>query len=280
VFGSLSLRSRVLIVAVLAVPLMAPVALAADPRELDTHERWMVGAINDARQAHGLPRLLVSRSLTRAAADYAEYQRVRRYWAHIDQEGRYPWQRAMAAGWPDASAREVLVKAPEGADVAFESWRSSPPHWQILMSPLVDHVGMARDAVAHYYWVGLVAGPCPQGQEAACEVTTDTGDSSIPLYPESSRSTRDPQLRVSIRRAGRRLIVRASARGSGRIDICIRRLRSRYCQAGRVRRHGAGIEEVVRATPGRWRARATYKGNSRWSSTRRSTRTVHILTRR
>jgi hypothetical protein len=277
-------RAAALALAVLLLPAIGSAkAQALDTvaaHELDVHERWMVGSINDARQAVGLRRLVVSNALMRASSDYAEYLRARRHFDHTDLEGRSPRDRAMAAGWPTNQVSEVLVAGTSIAPLAFTSWMESPGHKASLLAPAAEYIGMARDSIANYYWVGVTAAACPIGQEAACESTGDSGDSSLRLYePSPKTSTRSPQLRVSIRRRGRKLIVRIHALGKGRISVCLRRIPSRYCVLKRFRMNTRRSRRTIKVRPGRWRAVVLYDGNRRWRGQRRITRTVRVSKR-
>lgn len=277
----MSLRLAAL-AAALAFALLLPATRSAEAqaldtvtaRELDVHERWVVGSINDEREAQGLPRLVISRTLTRAASDYAEYLHARRHFDHTDQEGRSSRDRAMAAGWPNNRVTEVLGR--ESAWNALDFWvNRSPPHRALLMWSEGGSIGIGHDPQSSYYWVALVASECPAGQEADCELTTDTGDSSLQLDKPSVKK-RSPKLRASIRRRGSRLVVRVHALGNSRISICLRRISSRHCVLKRFRMNGPRSRHAIKVRPGRWRAVVRYDGNRRWRGQRRVTRAVRV----
>jgi uncharacterized protein YkwD len=76
-------------------------------------ESYVVDLINHDRVAAGLPQVSVSAALSALARDYAEYAAARHIFAHVDDQGRSPQERAQQHGIR-AGVYENLARHAEG----------------------------------------------------------------------------------------------------------------------------------------------------------------------
>lgn len=111
----------------------------------DTMESQILAWINDARKGHGLGSLRVDGRLADLAGDRATTLASKDQLSH-DAAGCLTCQ-ASARGITWDLLGEVLASnswpwGGESARVVFDSWLNSPTHWNILMSPQMDTVGI------------------------------------------------------------------------------------------------------------------------------------------
>jgi uncharacterized protein YkwD len=103
---------------------------------LDPGEAALRDAVNEARQANGLPDLAIEPRLQRAArersADLAAYA----YFAHEWHDGT-PFETWITRYWPCSGAGEILVvRTPSlNAQQAVQLWLGSPSHRANMLSP-------------------------------------------------------------------------------------------------------------------------------------------------
>jgi hypothetical protein len=161
---------------------------------LSPAERWVVGQINDMRQAKNpsLPRLRVSTTLNRVAYATA-HDAVALKAAH----GSYPWPPAYCAavgadwGWPQLSLDTHIFGGNDAAttspSAALAHWTDSSARGQLTFNSGVSAIGIADGGGA---WTMFVSdcSSVPADVAARCELTNDTGDSSIQLPPSGSGS--------------------------------------------------------------------------------------------
>src|SRR3954470_22036771 len=115
---------------VLLVPGTAT-ALTANQRA----ERKMTRAINSVRAQHGLPAFRRSASLTGSAERYSRYLMQHDYFGH--QSSIWASSRFLLLG----EALEMHTGRRFGVGATIRRWLGSPPHREILLSPVMRREG-------------------------------------------------------------------------------------------------------------------------------------------
>lgn len=132
-----------LVVASGLVPFQAPRPALAGTAE--SMEASILGWINDARAQAGLPSLSSDPRLAGLAGDRAATLAASDQLSH-DAAGCLSCQLASRGiAWDlygEVLASNSWPWGGESARVVFESWRGSPSHWDILMNPQYDSIGV------------------------------------------------------------------------------------------------------------------------------------------
>jgi uncharacterized protein YkwD len=156
-------RRSIRIAAALALLTTATTALfgttaAAEARTIDRVEATEVRMINQFRRSHGLRPLRIDGTLTRAAGWVArDLGRTGRF-SHTDSQGRDPFDRLRAFGYPSNNTwrGENLAAGNAGARPTYRQWLNSPPHKANWLNPRFLAIGIARVRVAgspyRWYW--------------------------------------------------------------------------------------------------------------------------------
>lgn len=120
----------VLPIAAGAVVLLADAgaARAQDRATIAAERDRLLARINAYRAEHGAAPLRLSATLQRAAEGHSADMASRDYFEHTTPEGRSPFDRASAAGYPSRMVGENLAAGHAGADATFTQWRNSPAH--------------------------------------------------------------------------------------------------------------------------------------------------------
>lgn len=167
----LRLRRSLRIVAALALItscagslLAAASAQAAAPRvpraaaTVDTVEITEVRMINRFRAARGLAPLRVDGTLTRAAGWMALDMGNTARFGHTDSQGRDPFSRLRAFGYPSTSTwrGENLAAGNSLPRPTYIQWLNSPPHKANWLNPRYRAIGISRVYVPGspygWYW--------------------------------------------------------------------------------------------------------------------------------
>ncbi len=137
---------------VAVVAMAAPAGASTDSREVSSRAalgRGIVGEINALRAKHGLPRLVVSRSLAAAARKHSLEMAREGFFAH-DSPSRGSFGDRVkrdyrTAGFRSWRAGENLLWASPDIDArrAVEMWLESPGHRRILLTPAWREVGLS-----------------------------------------------------------------------------------------------------------------------------------------
>lgn len=118
--------------------------------------------VNNARAAHGLRRLRVSRTLARAAAGHARDMVRRDFFEHTSPGGSTPSDRALRAGYRGLYVGETIAFA-VGDDAtpagAVRGWLESAPHRRVVLDPDMRHIG-----------VGIAGGGTTEGATIVLDV--------------------------------------------------------------------------------------------------------------
>ncbi|MFN8474152.1 MAG: CAP domain-containing protein [Anaerolineae bacterium] len=173
---------RILLVVLLAIVVLVcawgKAALAAPPDEV----RQVIELINQERVRHGLHPLMHDPRLDVAAQRHSDDEAEHDYIGHDGTDGSTFWSRVVDVGFDPQVLGEVLAAGNNTADSAVQSWFHSPPHYEILMYPDLDWIGVGESTRAGtrygYYWVaevGVSGNPMP--------IPTATATPSLPAYP-------------------------------------------------------------------------------------------------
>ncbi|HEY9474539.1 MAG TPA: CAP domain-containing protein [Mycobacteriales bacterium] len=82
---------------------------------------------NAERAKAGCPALTMDSRLQQAAQGHSQDMADKDYFAHNDPDGTTPWDRAEAAGYPNASGENIAMGYPTPAKV-MEAWMNSSGH--------------------------------------------------------------------------------------------------------------------------------------------------------
>lgn len=124
------------------------------PVDLDANmeiREEIIALVNDIRRENGVPELAVNQSLMNAAQEYA----TRRYTWHRPRE---ECELALAHGYPHGIGSNLTVftgaSEASAAQTAVENWINSPDHFQTLIDPTCDCIGVGverYDGVTYCY---------------------------------------------------------------------------------------------------------------------------------
>ena len=144
------------------VPTKAPASAttAAKPYTLSPQEQLAVNLLNQARQNEGLEPLKVNLQLSKLAADFAQDMRNRKFFAHVDPDGKDPFDRMAAVGIDFPNAGENIALSPD-VETAHRMLLESPLHRENIMNPKFTEIGIGvrPDARGGVYLVQEFIGP-------------------------------------------------------------------------------------------------------------------------
>jgi uncharacterized protein YkwD len=125
-------------------------------------EQQFVNLVNQARQSLGVPALTLDSRLNLAADSHSYWQDVEFGYSGLDHvpgcKGSDPFQRMTDAGYNAAYEGEVTLVSypPASAQAAFNLFKNSPPHWELLTSPDFTQIGVGE---SKYHWTSDLGGP-------------------------------------------------------------------------------------------------------------------------
>ena len=135
-------------------------APAAKAYTLSSQEQLAVNLLNQARQNEGLEPLKVNLQLSKLAADYALDMRNRKFFAHVDPDGKDPFERMAAVGIDFPNAGENIALSPD-VETAHRMLLDSPLHRENILNPKFTEIGIGvrPDARGGVYLVQEFIGP-------------------------------------------------------------------------------------------------------------------------
>jgi uncharacterized protein YkwD len=166
--------------------------VSAADAAIDAEEQALLDGINAYRQQRGLPALVFSAALNKAAAWMSRDMAVNRYFDHTDRSGRSPFQRMADCGYGGLGTKgENLAAGPPDAATTLTMWKGSQGHNQNLLEPSFRAAGIARyfDASApyRYYWTldlgSVVDGGAAPGPAAPAPTVAPTPAPGVPTPP-------------------------------------------------------------------------------------------------
>ena len=131
---------------------MSAVVQAAPPRNvvpppisagyaLSSLEQKAVLLLNADRKNAGLEPLQVNLKLSKLAADYAIDMNKRKFFSHIDPDGKDPFERMAAIGIDFPNAGENIALSPD-VETAQKMLMASPLHLENILNPKFTEIGI------------------------------------------------------------------------------------------------------------------------------------------
>jgi uncharacterized protein YkwD len=124
----------------------APVPDPPPDDDLTAEEQDLLRAINDERAGSGLPPVTIDERLQCAARRHALDVGGSGACGHVGADGSWPWDRAMACGFPQETWTVNEIAAgpgfTDGADAVW-GWSQSSGHYAALMHTRAASVGVA-----------------------------------------------------------------------------------------------------------------------------------------
>lgn len=131
---------------------MAAVVQAAPPRTvtpppisagytLSALEQKAVLLLNADRKKEGLDPLQVNLKLSKLAADYAVDMGTRKFFSHVDPDGKDPFERMAAIGIDFPNAGENIAVSPD-VETAHKMLMDSPLHRENVLNPKFTEIGI------------------------------------------------------------------------------------------------------------------------------------------
>lgn len=116
--------------------------------------------LNADRRNAGLEPLKANLKLSKLAADYANDMKNRRFFSHVDPDGKDPFDRMAAVGIDFPNAGENIALSPD-VESAHKMLMDSPLHRENLLNPKFTEVGtgVRSDARGGFYLVQEFIGP-------------------------------------------------------------------------------------------------------------------------
>ena len=123
-------------------------------------EQKAVLLLNAARKAEGLEPLKVNLLLSKLAADYALDMNRRKFFAHVDPDGKDPFDRMAAIGIDYPNAGENIALSPD-VETAHKMLMDSPLHRENILQPKFTEIGIGvrPDSRGGVYLVQEFIGP-------------------------------------------------------------------------------------------------------------------------
>ena len=150
----------------------APTPPPAPSTPPSSDQAAMLSAINAVRaQARScgitaypaVPALKWNTQLEAAALLHSQDMANKNYFSHTSQDGRSPWDRIRAQGYPLGAGGENIAAGQSSVASVIDGWVKSPGHCANLMSTSYTEVGMAKgeNASSTYkiYWTQIFAKP-------------------------------------------------------------------------------------------------------------------------
>ena len=151
--------------------LTSAVVLAAPPRtvvpppisagyELNVMEQKAVLLLNEDRRSAGLEPLKINLKLSKLAADYSLDMNKRRFFSHVDPDGKDPFERMAAIGVDFPNAGENIAISPD-VETAHKMLMDSPLHRENILQPKYTEIGIGvrPDSRGGVYLVQEFIGP-------------------------------------------------------------------------------------------------------------------------
>ncbi|MCC5950690.1 MAG: S-layer homology domain-containing protein [Acidimicrobiia bacterium] len=144
----------------------------------------MLAQVNALRAQHGVAALSLCATLTAASQAHSDDQRNGNFMDHTGSDGSTPVQRAAAAGYgTNVTVGENVAAGFGTVDGVMAGWIASPPHFQTLIHPSLQHIGLSvavRDDGHRFFWTQKFGGggSCEPG--GATGTPPDTQPQSTP----------------------------------------------------------------------------------------------------
>ncbi len=124
----------------------------------------MLQALNDYRAENGLKPLVYSKRLEAAANGHVQDLYLRKFFDHLNPDGKNPGQRALDAGFCHRYVGENIAAGQVTVQAVMQAWKNSPGHNANMLEPDYVYVGMGFfiDPTGRPYWGQEFAYDVPQ----------------------------------------------------------------------------------------------------------------------
>ena len=146
VLEDIIIRSRI----VASVRSFPPPPEEEEPEMLSLME--LIAAHNIARFQNGLSLLEPVASLTQASQNHADWLMQNDTRGHTGADGSSPKDRALAAGYPGPYYGENVATGQKSIPEVMQAWANSPGHWQNILDPTWDHIGVGYACNEETMW--------------------------------------------------------------------------------------------------------------------------------
>lgn len=137
-----------------------PPAATSPAYTLNANELKALELLNADRQAANLQPLTINLTLSKLAADFAIDMNNRKFFNHVDPDGKDPFDRMAAVGIDFPNAGENIAVSPDVA-TAHKMLFNSPKHKENILNPKFTEVGLGvrPDSRGGVYLVQEFIGP-------------------------------------------------------------------------------------------------------------------------
>lgn len=124
------------------LPTDTPGSSSCSPAGNSSYEATLIGLINDARQAQGLPPLSQQSQLTAAARVHSNDMACNDFISHTGSDGSRPADRVTAQGYSYSWVGENIFAGSSSPQTAFEWWMNSDPHRDNILHSSYTEIGI------------------------------------------------------------------------------------------------------------------------------------------
>jgi uncharacterized protein YkwD len=112
----------------------------------------IISLINQARASANLPTLAVNSQLTAAAQGHSADMACNNFLGHTGSDGSYLTDRIRRTGYPGGS-EIIAIGTPQNA---MDQWRADPGHWDFVLNPLINEIGVGYAYYANSDYGGYI----------------------------------------------------------------------------------------------------------------------------
>ena len=142
----------------LALALLAALALGPGAVSAQDDAGWLIGQVNNLRASTGIAGVVPNGQLGAAAYQHSEYMATTCDVSHTESNGSTPADRAAANGYAGSRVIENIYGGGNaGPSRAWEFWINSPIHYNGMVNPSVNEIGIgiARGACGTFFTMVL-----------------------------------------------------------------------------------------------------------------------------
>jgi uncharacterized protein YkwD len=162
---------------------LPPATTTTSPGRYSQEELRFVDLLNDYRRENGLAPLLLSDVVSLAAERHSQDMGKYEFFSHQSSASDYfpidswPWDRMVLSGYSDgADMGENIAAGMATAESVLLAWKTSPPHNEVMLSPMWAVIGIALEDTSgpyRYYWTSnFGSGVDPSAGEPPTTTTT------------------------------------------------------------------------------------------------------------
>lgn len=141
-----------------------PVVLSGSQDPVLAYRQALVALVNQERLKQGLAPLRLEQRLTQAATGHSWDMALNNFVGHVGSDGSEPPDRLERVGYPVGPWGETVAAGQPDPRAVLEAWKTSPPHWAILMGSYAEiGIGYAFsvESTFYHFWTVDVSVPSP-----------------------------------------------------------------------------------------------------------------------